>query len=507
MTKWYGSKIGSAAACAVILGSPAVADVSAQQVWNDWKAFMTGFGYDVQSSESMSGDTLTVSDIAMTVVLPEDEGTVHLTFGELGFTNNDDGTVSVSMPESLPVTVTTDLDDAEDVVATLDYTSQGFVMTVGGDPDEMSYTYAADQLGVALTDLVVEGESVATGKTGISLSDVSGSTEVQAGELRQTTQMMSAGEANYDIDITDPEGDGRLVMEGSFDSMRFDGTGNFPSEMDFEQMPAMLEAGFGYDGDFSYEGGSSNFNFTEDDEQAQGSTRSAGGGLKVAMDSGGLVYDGAVNEMTLEMAGSDIPFPLELAIAELAFNMLLPVSSGDEDQDFALGLTIGDFTISEMIWGMFDPGGELPRDPATIAIDLSGKAQLAVDMFDPEQLESVEDGDAMPGELRSLNLNALTVRAAGTELTGDGAFTFDNSDLETFGGMPAPSGEVDLQLVGGNGLLDRLVGIGLLPEEQASGARMMMGLFAVPGDGEDTLTSKIEIREDGQILANGQRLQ
>ena len=44
------------------------------------------------------------------------------------------------------------------------------------------------------------------------------------------------------------------------------------------------------------------------------------------------------------------------------------------------------------------------------------------------------------------------------------------------------------------------------PEEQAAGARMMMGLFAVPGDGEDTLTSTIEVKGDGQILANGQRI-
>ena len=38
------------------------------------------------------------------------------------------------------------------------------------------------------------------------------------------------------------------------------------------------------------------------------------------------------------------------------------------------------------------------------------------------------------------------------------------------------------------------------------GARMMMGLFAVPGEGEDTLKSKIEVNDEGHVLANGQRL-
>jgi hypothetical protein len=55
--------------------------------------------------------------------------------------------------------------------------------------------------------------------------------------------------------------------------------------------------------------------------------------------------------------------------------------------------------------------------------------------------------------------------------------------------------------------LDKLVLMGLLPEEQAMGARMMMGLFAVPGGAEDTLTSKIEINDEGHVLANGQRIQ
>ena len=61
-------------------------------------------------------------------------------------------------------------------------------------------------------------------------------------------------------------------------------------------------------------------------------------------------------------------------------------------------------------------------------------------------------------------------------------------------------------LTGGNGLLDTLVGLGLLPEEQAMGARMMLGLFARPGDGPDTLVSTIEVKEDGSVLANGQRV-
>ena len=54
--------------------------------------------------------------------------------------------------------------------------------------------------------------------------------------------------------------------------------------------------------------------------------------------------------------------------------------------------------------------------------------------------------------------------------------------------------------------MDTLVSSGLLPVQMAMGARMMMGMFAVPAEGEDTLKSKLEFTRDGQILANGQRI-
>jgi hypothetical protein len=45
-----------------------------------------------------------------------------------------------------------------------------------------------------------------------------------------------------------------------------------------------------------------------------------------------------------------------------------------------------------------------------------------------------------------------------------------------------------------------------VPASEAMGMRMMMGLFAVPREGEDTLGSRIEVNSEGHVLANGQRL-
>jgi len=72
--------------------------------------------------------------------------------------------------------------------------------------------------------------------------------------------------------------------------------------------------------------------------------------------------------------------------------------------------------------------------------------------------------------------------------------------------MPKPTGSAEFQLNGVNGLIDDLVAMGLLPQEQVMGARMFLGLLTVPA-GDDQLTSRIEVTADGQLLANGQRLQ
>ena len=111
----------------------------------------------------------------------------------------------------------------------------------------------------------------------------------------------------------------------------------------------------------------------------------------------------------------------------------------------------------------------------------------------------------VPGELNGVQITELTVRGAGAEITGGGAFTFDNSDLETFDGLPRPEGQVDFAINGVNGLVDKLIQMGLIPEEEAMMPRMMLGMFATPV-GDDMLTSTIEVNSEGHLLANGQRL-
>jgi len=511
MTSW---KITAAAAAALpffIGASPALADVTAEQVWADWRDYMTSAGYEIRAEESRSGDTLTVSDLVMTFDIPEEDGTVTMTMGAFDFVDKGDGTVSIVLPPDLPIGVTVDGPGDEGADIGLNYATKGMSINASGVPDDLTYTYSAAMLAITLEELAVEGETVdmeAFGSAALEIADLAGSTKMQVGELRNSTQKLTTGKVSYEMDFTDPEGsEGHFVLRGGADGMDFRGSFAMPETLDTEEMAKMLRQGFSVDATFGYENGASEFNFKDGDEVVQGASSSEAGSLEVVMNEDRLSYDVSGTGMQMQMAGTELPFPVEFSMQETGFNFAMPVTATEEVQDFAFGLTLREFTMSDLIWGIFDPKGQLPRDPATVALDVTGKLKLLLDLMNPEDMEALESGEELPAEIRSLTLNELTVRAAGAELTGEGDFTFDNSDLETFEGLPAPEGSVNLVLKGGNALLDKLVEMGFVPEEEAGGMRMMMGLFAVPGEGEDTLTSTIEVKSDGQILANGQRIQ
>jgi hypothetical protein len=215
-------------------------------------------------------------------------------------------------------------------------------------------------------------------------------------------------------------------------------------------------------------------------------------------------YGTALNGARLTMSGAEIPFPqVELAFAESGFNLSMPVTKSDTPQDFAFLTKLVDFTVSEDIWGLFDPAGSLSREPATVIVDLKGTGFWTQDIMDPEvQMEGVEP----PGELHSLDLTQVLAKGAGAEVSAAGGLTFDNADTVTFGGMPRPDGTITLGIKGVNQLVDNLIALGILSEDDAMGFRMGLAMFARPGAGPDELTSEIEFK-DGGLFANGQQLQ
>lgn len=507
MTTTRLTAAASVALALVLSGGAARADLTPEQVWQDWQSYLEGFGYAVTGETSESGDTLVIEDLGLSMQMPENEGSVSMRLGRVELSGRDDGSVSVLLPESMPVAIAALDDEQQEVTMTLRIGHRGLDMVVSGTPEAMTYTYAAEEMTMALTDLAAGGTPVGIGVAEIRLGDMAGtSLSAREGDLRKLDQTMTAGPVAYEVDITDPETGGRFAMTGNVATARFAGEGTIPQSFDANNLAASLGAGFRFDSRFEYETGSSAYRFEEGDQVAEGTQGSDSGRLTTAIGADGLRYGGEGRNVSMAMTSSDLPFPVNLEMVRMAFDLVMPVSKSEAAQDFAVTLDLSEFTMSDMVWALFDPGNQLPRDPATLAIDLSGKGRLFFDLLDPATAAKLDAEDAAPGEIEALDLNGLTLSLAGAKLSGSGAFTFDQEDRSSFEGMAAPEGAIDLELVGGNTLLDKLISMGLVPQDQATGVRMMLGLFAQPGEGTDTLTSRIEFTEDGQVLANGQRL-
>ncbi len=159
-----------------------------------------------------------------------------------------------------------------------------------------------------------------------------------------------------------------------------------------------------------------------------------------------------------------------------------------------------DLTAADSLWSMFDPGGQLVRDPVTLIVNVRGTGRWTGDIMDP----TVQAQAAARRELLSMDVPKV-FSALGGEVDATGAFTFDNSDLATFDGLPAPTGKLTTKLTGINALIDTAVSMGFIPEEEVIAVRMGLALLAKPGAGPDQLVSEIEFKDKG-LFVNGQRM-
>ena len=505
------SLLASTAISLSLMATAAFADLSAADVWVDWRGYLEGMGYTVTATETGSGGTLSVSDIAVQINGGPDVDQMTMRLGTLQFVEINDGSVEVVMPATMPIVFeVTPKSTQEPARIELSYTQSDQKMTVSGNADEMVYDYAVPSFGLALTSLLVDGTTMGPDNARLSMTgkDLKSITTVSAGETRSYDQSMNIGNIAYDAFFKDPTDVESISIGTTVESIAFTGTSAVPVGQitEAQELTPLLAAGFAFDGTFASRGTETKVEIVSEEGPTRIKTGSAAATLAVAMGADGIRYDVAADQVQMGAEIAGLPFPLFAEMEKSGFSMVAPILKSDVPQDFKLAFNATQFTMSDIIWALFDPAGQLPRDPATIALDMSGKAKVLVDSLAPKAMEGLAENGTTPAEVHALRIDRLTVDAVGAKLDATGDVTFDNDDTTTFPGFPKPVGDININLSGANGLLDKLVAMGMLPAEQVMGARMMMGVFAVPGDAPDTLKSNIEFNDAGQILANGQRI-
>jgi hypothetical protein len=490
---------GAVCAAALLTSSAALADVSAADVWTDWQKSLELYGQDgvTVGSEEVDGDTLTITDVTLTMA--DEFSTISSQIGSLSFTENGDGTVSVVVPESYIIAVNME----DDLVVDLEVAQENLVITVSGDADALNYDIAADSYSIRVAEFKGDTADV-EGEVFFKANDLSGTYQSQLGGNGALVYNILTENVDMLFDIKEPGGDGYVVVSGKLERLAFDGDMVIPEDLDKENPETWFSSGMSADASMGYLSGGFLVDFNVDGDAGTASIQMGEGGINTKVDTETLGYGFGFDGIEVSAQVPDLPFPIAFSWDQAETSFHMPVASTDEPADFGFKFALTEVTVSDEIWNMADPAGAIPRDPITAEFELAGLAKLFFNIFDPDQAEAMAFAET-PGELNSLQLIGLRLAAAGAEITGAGDFTFDNSDLETFDGLPRPQGEVNIGIKGANALIDTAVDMGLLPADQATMGRMFMGMFTTP-TGDDELSSTIEINEQGHIMANGQRI-
>jgi hypothetical protein len=490
-----------APAFVILMGGTAHAALTADQVWQSWKDAGALVGLEVKAAtENSDGGTLTLNGVSVGPA-----GMSGLTISDMVLTETGDGSVSIKPGADIGITMTGDTKGSAKLV------HDGLTLTAREAEGGLAYDFGAAKL-----DVVYDATSPGTSFDGTAAADVVNSGTVGFTDLAGTYSDtpgtnrtfgldVKASALAYDTKLDDP---GMGLKQSTTSS-----TANVEMAFDFALPSTIALAALAAPADFGtalQEGLAFTVSTRQGDSVGTMVQENEFFPMTFAIKAGGGEATGTFNKDTLNIRSSGsglevdvttamMPAPIKIASGPVEFGLTSPVMASEAAGDYGLVMKLSQFTVSEEAWAMFDPNGALKRDPADIAIDISGKTKL--DVIAMAQADEAGTVPPVPAP-ESLNINELVLRVAGAALTGTGAFTFDNSM-----GIPMPLGEANVTVTGANALIDGLIATGLLAEEDAMGARMMMGAFMSPGANPDELTSKIEARAGGEIYVNGQRVQ
>lgn len=498
----------TASTLALVTAAPALADVTAEDVWANMRAPILAMGGQMEAETTRKDNRLEIGETVIRFALPMGAGEVSMTVNGMNLAENGDGTVALLYPSELYASFRVEGPDGFLASAKMTMDASSYSATASGDAGDVSYAYRLGSASFTLGEVrLPEAPEIKLDMSG-TMSGMEGTYRVIEGEILRLTGEGGMGEMVFDMEMVDDLGvatTGRQTMSGGRSGF---GMALPTGKLDLMNLAQGLRDGLS----IRISGSGSRLESY--------STSTLDGALLVvqnygylteevsySIDASGLTAIGRNSDVWMEVQFADtLPIPVKATAEAVTGRVAMPLNADEVPADFVLKTAVEGVVPDEALWAMIDPGAQLPREPANITLDLSGRIELLMDLLDINGWMAMGPDAASPVLLHALTLDALNIDLAGVSAQGAGAFTFDNSDHETFDGMPAPEGRLTLDISGANGLIDTLVNMGLLPEEQAMGVRMMMGLFAVPDAGEDMLKSVIEVKPDGQVLANGQRL-
>ncbi|TGD67765.1 hypothetical protein EYC08_03660 [Tabrizicola sp. WMC-M-20] len=475
---------------ALLMCGTAQAALTADQVWADLQAAAVEGGMKITVATEVAGDgELTLNGVTIT---PDGKPAIA-TISEVSIVEQDDGSVAF-----FPGEIRLENTGPGKVTITHDELSVSAFEDAGG----LGYGFDAESLTVAVN--IVEGANLFDGTFDLIAAGGRYTRGTDALALE-----MSADQLVYNITQKDPALGIDSAQVSDTADLALTGALTLPEGinlMSLQDTPAFIaavRAGLGISLEATQ--GVSTGDLVENNPMMPMSVAfsAAPGTTLVTANADVVDISTSVEGFDVTLRPPMMPMPVSATGGTLGLGLSMPVAAAAQAGDYGLQLTVENLVLDDAAWGMIDAGNVLEHGPLDVALDLGGTAK--VDVLDLMLAGETGVPPATTPELLTLDIRTLAVQALGAVANATGAFTFDNA-MVAMGGPPMPLGTADVRLEGGNKLIDGLIAMGVMTQEDAMGARMMMAMFGQPA-GDDVLTSKIEARAGGSIFVNGQQIQ
>lgn len=494
-----------------VIAAPALADITADDVWENNKAMAIAMGATLDATYLREGNTVFVNDAIMTYPLPLNYGEMRVSVPPMTMIEEPDGTVRIILPKTMDYQMVVNLHAPISIGfdATMRIQTSESKNLASGVPGAITYSQSVGQFTSSIdihmrSDFEFEPFSFSMKEAGDGYDM---QTTIAQGDLIQVATKITMQPVKFEIDSVDGFLS-RTIEEGSsgltettfamaIPATGFDILNLAPALRDGMFLRAEHESEFMHDRQTNY----------IDDTEISGLVFTTGpsvSGLEISQD-GVSGHASVVDFWADYTATTPSGLAATIDIAQLAMSGHFPLLASQTPQEMRYQSNFSGLTLSDETWAQFDPVGILSRAPANMDLDVSAQVTPNIEILDFMNLESAILTTKVPVTPRDVTINNFSLDGIGITATGTGAFELDMIDLETFDGFPRPEGAADIGMTGIHTLLDNLITLDVLQSDEAAMARLMIGMFTRDA-GNGTLSTAVEINEAGEILMNGERV-
>lgn len=429
--------LSTSAMALIVAASPVFAQITPAQAWDDLVAQYDKMGYAVTvGNRDEAGDTLTLSDVtfAATQAGAEPGGTAPAVTiqaprivlsetggGDVRMVSEGDytGRFSIEMPD------TTDADDTPATDgADADAGADGDADGDGDGAVAPAATPATKTTGIDVVIKAPGNETIISGAVGAMVYTITypnldilvtpddlaeGSEPIRFGATNltgsyQVTDEAGEGGYRYDLKATDmvmamdmvepmvhspvdgaPSGSSRVKVDVTASDVTTQGEGQMMGAWANAASPlnAALNAGMTGQGTLTFASLRAVVDATENNSPVgAGEFNSGPLALDFALDKDGLRYGAQGKGGSVTMTGRELPFPVNYSVENVQAALSLPLMKSDTPQPFTFTYGFDGLTLGEGLWDQIDRSASLPRDPASVSVDLSGELMVTRDLFD-----------------------------------------------------------------------------------------------------------------------------